>query len=192
MVFVERCKNPKAATILLRGANDMLLDEVERSINDALHTVRNILREPKIVPGGGAVEIELSLRIKQFAKTVSGKEQRAIIAFAEALEEIPSILAQTAGMDTLQTVMDLIKLHSEGKIAAGVDVLNGKIHENMYELNVVEPALVKKQVIKSATEAATTILKIDDVIAAAPKKEEEKKKEKKEEEEEEKTSSTEF
>ncbi len=190
MVFVERCKNPKAVTILLRGANDMLLDEVERSINDALHAVRNILRDPKIVPGGGAVEIELALRLRKYAETISGREQLAVLAFAEALEEIPAILAQTAGMDTLQTIMDLRKLHSEGKIAAGIDVLNGKIAEDMFAINVVEPVIVKKQVIKSATEAATTILKIDDVIAAAPKKEEEKKEKKKEEEEEEEKTSS--
>ncbi len=191
MVFVERCKNPKAATILLRGANDMLLDEVERSLNDALHAVRNILREPKIVPGGGAIEVEIAMRIRKYAETIGGREQLAILAFADALEEIPAILAQTAGMDTLQTIMDLRKLHAEGKVAAGVDVINGKISEDMFSINVVEPAIVKKQVIKSATEAATTILKIDDVIAAAPKREEEEKKgKKKEEEEEEKT--TEF
>ena len=192
MVFVEGCKNPKAATILLRGANDMLLDEVERSINDALHAVRNILRDPKIVPGGGAIEIELAMRLRKWAESIGGREQLAILAFADALEEIPAILAQTAGMDPLQTIMDLRKLHAEGKIAAGVDVINGKISEDMFVLNVVEPAIVKKQVIKSATEAATTILKIDDVIAAAPKKEEEEKKGKKKEEEEEEEKKTEF
>jgi len=186
MVFIEGCKNPKAVTILLRGANDMLLDEVERSINDALHAARNILREPKVVPGGGAVEIELAIRLRKWAETIGGKEQLAVLAFADALEDIPAVLAQTAGMDTLEAIMELRKLHADGKVSAGIDVLNGKIRDDMLSINVMEPAIVKKQVLKSATEAATTILKIDDVIAAAPKKEEKKEKEKKEEEEEEK------
>ncbi|MCI4437407.1 MAG: thermosome subunit, partial [Ignisphaera sp.] len=189
MVFIENCKNPKAITILLRGANDMLLDEVERSLNDALNTVRNILRDPKIVPGGGAVEIEVAMRLRKWAETIGGKEQLAVIAFADALEEIPSVLAQTAGIDVLGTIMELRKLHAEGKIAAGIDVLNGKVVDDMTKLNVIEPVIVKKQILKSATEAATTVLKIDDVIAASPKKEEKGKKEEgKKEEEESKTS----
>ncbi len=189
MVFVERCKNPKAATILLRGANDMLLDEVERSINDGLHTVRNLLRDPKVVPGGGAVEIELAMRLRKWAESVGGREQLAVMAFADAVEEIPQVLAQTAGADVLETVMELRKLHSEGKQAAGIDVLNGKVIDDITKINVLEPVAVKKQILKSATETATTILKIDDVIAASPKKEEKGKapSEKKEEEEGEKT-----
>ncbi|MEM0005566.1 MAG: thermosome subunit beta, partial [Ignisphaera sp.] len=127
MVFVERCKNPRAVTILLRGANDMLLDEVERSINDGLNTVRNILRDPKIAFGGGAVEIEVAMRLRKWAESVGGREQLAILAFADALEEIPSILAQTAGMDVLGTIMELRRHHAEGKITAGVDVINGKV-----------------------------------------------------------------
>ena len=172
MVFIEGTENPKSATILLRGANDMILDEVERNINDALNAVRNILREPKIIGGGGAAEIEVALRLRKFAESIGGKEQLAIQAFAEAVEEIPSILANTAGMDVLDTILDLRKLHSEGKINAGVDVINGKVVDDMSSINIVDPVLVKKQVIKAATEAATTILKIDDVIGAAPKKEE--------------------
>ncbi|MEM0339715.1 MAG: TCP-1/cpn60 chaperonin family protein, partial [Ignisphaera sp.] len=190
MVFVENCKNPRAVTILLRGANDMLLDEVERSLNDALNTVRNILRDPKIVYGGGAAEVEVAMRLRKWAETVGGREQLAIMAFADALEEIPTVLAQTAGMDVLETLMELRKLHSEGKTAAGIDVVNGKVAESMEKLNVIEPVIVKKQILKSATETATTVLKIDDVIAASPKREEKgKKEEKKEEEEESKTPS---
>ncbi|MEM4612583.1 MAG: thermosome subunit alpha [Ignisphaera sp.] len=184
MVFVERCKNPRAVTILLRGANDMLLDEVERSINDGLNTVRNILRDPKIAFGGGAVEIEVAMRLRKWAESVGGREQLAILAFADALEEIPSILAQTAGMDVLGTIMELRRHHAEGKITAGVDVINGKVTEDISVLNVVEPVIVKKQIIKSATETASAILKIDDVIAASPKREEKGKKEEKKEEEE--------
>jgi len=175
MVFIEGCKNPKAVTILLRGANDMLLDETERSINDALHALRNILREPKVVAGGGAVEIELALRLRKYAESVGGKEQLAIQAFADALEEIPSVLASTAGMDVLDTIMQLRKLHAEGKINAGIDVLNSKVAEDMTLINVIEPTIVKKQIVKSATEAASAILKIDDLIAASPMKKEKEK-----------------
>ena len=174
MIFIEGAKNPKSVTILIRGANDMLLDEAERSIQDALHVLRNVLREPKVLPGGGAPEIELALALREHARKVGGKHQLAIEAFAEALENIPTILAESAGLDALATIMDLRKLHSEGKKNAGVDVLNGKIAEDMTLLNIYEPILVKKQAIKSATEAAVAILKIDDIVAAAPTKKEEK------------------
>jgi thermosome len=182
MVFIEKCKNPKAVTILLRGANDMLLDEAERNLQDALHVLRNVMRKPKIVPGGGAMEVELAMRLREYARKVGGKEQLAIEAYADALEEIPMILAESAGMDALQTLMDLRKLHAEGKKYAGIDVINAKVVDDMTKINVIEPILVKEQVLKSATEAATTILKIDDVIAAAPSKKEGKKKGKGEEE----------
>ncbi|NPA99316.1 MAG: thermosome subunit, partial [Crenarchaeota archaeon] len=176
MVFIEGCKNPKAVTILIRGANDMILDEVERSLKDALNVLRNVMKEPKILPGGGAIEVELALRLRDYAAKIGGKEQLAIEAFATALEEIPMILAETAGLDPLEALMKLRQLHSEGKIYAGIDVINGKVVEDMTAINVVEPAIVKKNVIKSATEAATTILKIDDIIAASPLKKEEKEK----------------
>ncbi|ALL01695.1 thermosome alpha subunit [Pyrodictium delaneyi] len=181
MVFIEGCPNPKAVTILIRGANDMVLDEAERSLNDALHVLRNVLRKPMIVPGGGAVEVELALRLRKFAESLGGKEQLAVEAYADALEEIPMILAESAGMDALQALMDLRRLHAEGKTFAGIDAINAKIEEDMTKINVIEPILVKEQVLKSATEAATTILKIDDVIAAAPKTEEKKGKKGKEE-----------
>jgi thermosome len=179
MVFVEGAKNPKAVTILLRGANDMILDETERSLNDGLHAVRNIIREPKIVAGGGAVEVELALRLRKIAESVGGKEQLAFQAFADAVEEIAAILASTAGMDVLDTIMNLRKVHAEGKASAGIDVLNAKILDDMTKINVIDPVLVKKQVLKAAVEAATSLLKIDDVIGAAPKKEEKKGEEKK-------------
>ncbi len=178
MVFIEGCKNPKAVSILLRGANDMVLDEAERSINDALHVLRNVMREPKIVAGGGAAEVELALRLREYARNVGGKEQLAIEAFADALEEIPMILAETAGLDPLDALMQLRNMHTEGKVNAGIDVLGGKVIEDISTINVLEPVIVKKQTIKSAAEAAATILKIDDVIAAAPPKRTGKEKEK--------------
>ena len=174
MIFIEGAKNPKSVTILIRGANDMILDEAERSIQDALHVLRNVLREPKVLPGGGAPEIELALALREHARKVGGKHQLAIEAFADALENIPTILAESAGLDALNTIMDLRKLHAEGKKNAGVDVVNGKISEDITTINVYEPILVKKQAIKSATEAAVAILKIDDIIAASPTKKEEK------------------
>jgi len=183
MVFIEGAKNPRSVTILLRGANDMLLDEAERNLNDVLHGLRNIMREPKIVGGGGAPEVELALRLREFAATVGGKEQLAIEAFADALETIPSVLAESAGMDPLDTVMQLRSLHSKGLKFAGVDVLNGKTADDMISVNVYEPLVVKKQVIKGAAEAAIALLKIDDLIAAAPPKKEEKGKEGEEKEE---------
>jgi thermosome len=188
MVFIEGAKNPRSVTILLRGANDMLLDEAERNLNDVLYGLRNIMREPKIVGGGGAPEVELALRLREFAATVGGKEQLAIEAFADALETIPSVLAESAGMDPLDTVMQLRSLHSKGLKFAGVDVLNGKVADDMISVNVYEPLLVKKQVIKGAAEAAIALLKIDDLIAAAPPKKEEKGKEGEEKKEEESSS----
>ena len=174
MIFIEGAKNPKSVTILVRGANDMLLDEAERSIEDALHVLRNVLRDPKVVGGGGAPEVELALKLREFARTVGGKQQLAVEAFAEALEEIPTILAESAGLDALESIMKLRQYHADGKVFAGVDVLNGEIVEDMTAKNVYEPILVKKQAIKSAAEAALAILKIDDLIAAAPPKKEEK------------------
>ncbi len=174
MIFVEGVKNPKSVTILLRGANDMLLDEAERSIQDALHVLRNVMRDQKIIGGGGAPEIELALKLRKYAQTLSGKVQLAVQSFADALEEIPMILAETSGQDPLEALMKMRRLHSEGKINAGVNALKGDIVENTIEDNVIEPLAVKKQAIKSASEAAVTILKIDDIISAAPPKKKEK------------------
>jgi thermosome len=170
MVFIEGARNPRAVNILLRGSNDMALDEAERSVTDGIHALRNVLRDPVILPGGGAVEQELAIRLRDYARSVGGKEQLAIEAFAEALEEVPQILAETAGMEPISALMQLRSMHAKGLVNAGVDVMNGKIAEDMLSLNVVDPIRVKEQVIKGASEAATAILKIDDVIAAAPPK----------------------
>jgi len=174
MIFVEGVKNPKSVTILLRGANDMLLDEAERSIQDALHVLRNVMRDQKIIGGGGAPEIELALKLRKYAQTLSGKVQLAVQSFADALEEIPMILAETSGQDPLEALMKMRRLHSEGNVNAGVNALKGEIVENTIKENVIEPLAVKKQAIKSASEAAVTILKIDDIISAAPPKKKEK------------------
>ncbi|MCC6034252.1 MAG: TCP-1/cpn60 chaperonin family protein [Desulfurococcaceae archaeon] len=184
MVFIEGCKNPKAVTILVRGASDMVLDEIERSLKDALNVLRNVFKTPKICSGGGATELEIAMKLRDYAAKVGGKEQLAIEAFAAALEEIPMILASSTGKDPLEVLMKLRQLHGEGHIHAGINVITGEVVKNMIEENVIEPLLVKEAMIKTAVEAALAIMKIDDVIAASPaKKEKEKEKEKKEEEE---------
>ncbi|MGB9725935.1 MAG: TCP-1/cpn60 chaperonin family protein, partial [Fervidicoccaceae archaeon] len=178
MVFVEGVKNARSVTILLRGANDIILDEAERSINDALHVLRNVMKDPKVIGGGGAPEIELALQLRKYAMTLGGKKQLAVEAVADALETVPMILAETSGLDALDSLMKLRQLHSEGKTQAGVNAITGEIVENTFNENIIEPIIVKKQAIKSAVEAAITILKIDDLIAAQPpKKEKEKGKE---------------
>ncbi|MGC9050512.1 thermosome subunit alpha [Pyrobaculum sp.] len=190
MVFVEDIPNPRAVTILVRGGSDRILDEVERSLQDALHVARDLFREPKIVPGGGAFEVEVARRVREYARKLPGKEQLAALKFADAVEHIPTILALTAGLDPVDAIAELRRRHDNGEVAAGVDVHGSKITD-MAAMNVWDPLIVKKQVIKSAVEAAIMILRIDDIIAAgAPKKEE--KKGKKGEEGEEKKEETKF
>ncbi len=165
MVFVTGCKNPKAVTILIRGGTEHIVDEVERSLTDSIKVVKTALESGKVVAGGGAPEIELSLRLRQWAPTLGGREQLAAEAFANALEIIPRSLAENAGLDPIDILVELRKAHENGEKYAGVNVFSGKI-ENMKELGVLEPLRVKKQAISSATEVAIMILRIDDVIAA--------------------------
>ncbi|MEM2846529.1 MAG: thermosome subunit beta [Nitrososphaerota archaeon] len=186
MVFIEGCENPKAITILIRGGTKRLVDEAERSIKDALNVVKDVLVEPKIVAGGGAPEVEVSLALRDYAKTLPGKEQLAVEKFAEAVEIVPAQLAENAGLDPIEALVNLRAKHKEGQRWAGINVFEGKI-DDMYKLNVLEPVLVKKQAIKSAVEAAAMILRIDDIIAAS-RLEEKKGGKGKEEKEEEETS----
>ncbi|MEM3833180.1 MAG: thermosome subunit alpha [Thermoprotei archaeon] len=173
MLFIEQCKNPKAVTILVRGASELILDEAERSIHDALSVCRNVLQTGKLVAGGGAAEIELAIRARDFANKLSGKEQLAAQKFAEALEIIPIILAETSGLEPIDALVELRALHAKGETVYGVDALKGKI-DDMVKLNILDPMNVKAQAIKAATEVAIMILRIDDIIAASPKKEEKK------------------
>ena len=193
MVFVEGCENPRAVTILVRGGTQRIVDEAERSIKDAINVVKDILMEPRIVAGGGAIETELALRLRDYARTLPGKEQLAVEKFAEALEIVPIQLAENAGLDPVESIVTLRSKHKEGERWYGVDVLNNRLHD-MMSLNVIDPVAVKKQVIKSAVEAASLVLKIDDIIAASKLSEKESKKEgkKKEEEEEEKGGTSKF
>jgi thermosome len=181
MIFVEGCKNPKSVSILIRGGSKHIMDEAERSFHDILCVIRNILQEPKVVAGGGAVEIEVAQRIRKWAKTLKGKEQLAALRFADAVEAIPVTLAENAGLDPVDILVELKARHDKGEKWAGVDVIQGKV-SNTWELGIIEPLVVKKQIIKSATEATIMILRIDDVIAAAPPSAEKEKKGEKESE----------
>ncbi len=169
MTFVEGCKNPRSVTILIRGATERIVDEAERSVHDALCVVRDIVEEPKILAGGGAPELEISRALKKYAETLHGKEQLAVKSFAEAVEAIPSTLAENAGLDPIDILSELRARHEKGETWTGVEVNTGKV-QGMIEAGVFEPISVKKQVIKSASEAASMILKIDDVIAAGKAK----------------------
>lgn len=182
MVFVEGCENPKSITILIRGGTKRIVDEAERSIKDALNVVKDVVVEGKIVAGGGAPETEVALGLRDYAKTLAGKEQLAVEKFAEAMEIVPIQLAENAGMDPIEIVVNLRARHKEGEKWAGVNVFAGKI-DDMWKLEVLEPVLVKKQVIKSAVEAASMILKIDDIIAASKLEEKKPGKEREEKEE---------
>ena len=165
MVFIEGCKNPRAVAILIRGGAERIVDEAERSLHDALCVVRDVVQEPKILAGGGAPEIEVAKALRDYASSLTGREQLAAQSFAEAIEVVPTALAENAGLDPIDIISELRARHEKGETWAGIDVFEGKV-KDMRELNVYDPLAVKKQVIKSATEAATMILKIDDVIAA--------------------------
>jgi len=165
MIFVTKCENPKAVTILVRGGTEHVVDETERAIKDALGDLAATLKDGKAVAGGGSVETELALKLKDFAETLSGKEQLAVQAYAEALEIIPRTLAENSGLDAIEILTELKAAHEKGNKDYGVEVFEGKI-KNMWEEGVIEPLRVKTQALKSATEVANMILRIDDVIAA--------------------------
>jgi len=169
MTFIEGCKHPRAVTILIRGGTQRIVDEAERSIHDALSVVKDLVEEPKIVAGGGSPELEVSRQLKKYAETLPGREQLAVMGFAEALEVIPTTLAENAGLDPIDVLSELRARHEKGEIWAGIEVLTGRV-QDMTKAGVYEPLAVKKQIIKSATEAASMILKIDDVIAAGKTK----------------------
>ncbi|MDD1767070.1 MAG: TCP-1/cpn60 chaperonin family protein [Methanomassiliicoccales archaeon] len=168
MTFITGCKNPKAVSIVIRGGTEHVIDEVERSLHDALRVVGVTLEDGKAVAGGGSTEIELSLRLKDFAASIGGREQLAIEAFAQAMEIVPWTLAENAGLDAIDVIIRLKSAH-EGKGSDtkyyGVD-LSSVDPKNMLKENVIEPLRVKTQAVKAATEVASMILRIDDVIAA--------------------------
>ena len=163
-VFIEGCRNPHSVTILIRGGSQRVVDEVDRSLHDALMVVKDVVENPSIVAGGGSPEAYLSGQLKELADTFDGREQLAIRQYAEALESIPLTIAENAGMDPIDTIIALRAKQSGGKKSIGINAREGKIG-NMYALDIVEPRVVKEQIIKSATETACMVLRIDDVIA---------------------------
>ena len=170
MTFVEGCKSPRSVTILVRGGTERIVDEAERSLHDALCVIRDVVREPKIVAGGGAPEAEVAHKLRKWAEGLSGREQLAALNFAEALEVVPITLAENSGLDPIDILVGVRAQHEKGVKWAGVDVFSGKVRD-MREIEIYEPLAVKRQIVKSASEAATMILKIDDVIAATKMRE---------------------
>jgi archaeal chaperonin len=166
-VFIEKCRNAKAVSILLRGGSQRVVDEAERSLHDALMVVKDIVEKPAIVAGGGAPEAHVAHRLRSWATGVSGREHLAIEAFAEALESIPITLAENAGMDLIDTIIQIRSAQAAGRNPwAGVDVKQMKVAD-MREKNIIEPLVVKEQVLSSATEVTDMILRIDNILAAA-------------------------
>ena len=163
-VFIEGCKHPQSVTMLIRGGTQRVIDEVDRSIHDALMVVKDVIEKPEIVAGGGAPEAFAAAQLKDWADNFDGREQLAIKKYAEALEVIPLTIAENAGMDSIDTMATLRSRHNQGQKWTGIDAKNTKIAD-MMAIHVVEPIVVKEQIIKSATEAACMILRIDDVIA---------------------------
>lgn len=165
MIFVEGCEKAKAVSIILHGVSEQFLEEMERALDDAHNVVLDVIRSGKIVPGGGAPEIRVAERLRQYASTLEGREQLAIRAFAEAVEAIPLTLAENAGFDPVDTLAGLRAKHGQGMKNYGLNLTTGE-PADMLAMGVVEPLKVKTQAIKSAAEAATMVLRVDDVIAA--------------------------
>jgi len=165
-VYIEGCKHPHSVTLLIRGGSQRVIDEVDRSIHDALMVVKDVIEKPEIVAGGGAPEAFVASQLKEWANNFDGREQLAIKKYAEALETIPLTIAENAGMDPIDTMATLRSKQNQGQKWTGIDARNTKIAD-MLAIDVVEPIVVKEQIIKSATEAACMILRIDDVIAVS-------------------------
>jgi len=165
-VFIEGCKNPKAVSLLLRGGSQRVIDEADRSIHDALMVIKDVVEKPMVVYGGGAPEAYVATKLRVWAQSLSGREQLAVEKFAEALESIPIALARNAGMNPIDAITQLRSKQSAGANWTGIDVINGIVGD-MQKSEVVEPIKVKEQVIKSATETANMILRIDNVVASS-------------------------
>jgi thermosome len=165
MLFIEQCKNPHAVSIVIRGGTGHVVDEVDRSLHDTLRVLGSVIEDGKVVAGGGSVETELALRLKDYGASLKGREQLAVEKFAEAMEVIPRTLAENSGLDPIDKLVALKAAHERGEKNAGLDVYTGKIVD-MRANNVIEPLRTKRQAVESAAEAAIMILKIDDVIAA--------------------------
>ena len=166
LTYVRGCRNPKALTILIHGGTEHVIDEIERAIKDGLGDVVCSLKSGLVVPGGGAIEIELAKRLREFSQGLSGREQLAVEEFASALEFIPITLAENAGIDPIDALTELKSRHDSGERNAGLNLFNNKV-ENVLEARIIEPLKIKTQAINSATDVAIMILRIDDVIASS-------------------------
>jgi thermosome len=166
MIFVRECKNPKAVTILVRGSTQHVVDEIDRSIEDAVGAVASALEVGKVVAGAGSPEAEVAKRLRKIAEKYSGREQLAIVAFAEAMEVIPRSLAENGGLDPIDILVELRAAHDQGKVMYGINLNNGSVAD-AWQMGVIEPLKVKTQAVKSSSEAAEMILRIDDVISAS-------------------------
>ena len=165
-IFIEECKDPKSVVILIRGGTELIIDEVDRAIHDALCVVRDVVEDQKLVGGGGAPEVETAIQLRKFASTLGGREQLAVEIFADSLDIIPKTLAENAGLDQIDALMNLRTAHQKGNKFAGTDLDTGDVVDDMFKIGVVEPTVVKIQAIRSSTEATSMILRIDDVIAS--------------------------
>ena len=165
MIFVTGCENPTAVSLMLRGGTEHVVDGLERALEDALRVVGVTIEDGKLVSGGGSPEVELSLRLHEYANSLTGREQLAVNAFADSLEIIPRTLAENAGLDPIDKLVEMTSQHKDGKIHSGLDVYTGDVVD-MWERGIVEPLRVKTQAISAAAEAAVMILRIDDVIAS--------------------------
>lgn len=165
-VFIEGCRHPKSVSLLLRGGSQRVVDEVERSVHDAIMVVKDVMEMPSIVAGGGAPETYTATKLRTWSKTLEGREQLAAEKFAEALESIPLTLAENAGMDPIDTLTNLRSKQLKGEKWIGIDVMKAKV-ANMKSSDIIEPLAVKQQIVSAATEAACMILRIDDVIATS-------------------------
>ena len=167
MIIIKDCNNPKSVSILLRGSIDKMIDEAERAIHDGICVIGDLIKNNSIVPGGGAIEVELARRLRKYAQSIGGREQLAIEALAESFEIIPKILAINSGFDPIDKIIELRAKHDlKNNNSYGINVFNGKIEEMIEKNKVVEPLEVKLQQISSLIEAVSMILRIDDVVAA--------------------------
>lgn len=166
--YIRGCKNPKAMTILIRGGTEHIISEIERALKDGMGVVASVLKDKKILPGAGAIEVELAKRLRDYSQSLGGREQLAVEEFASALEFIPITLAENAGLDPIDILTELRARHGKGETNAGINLLTGKIEDSI-TAGIIEPIRIKQQAIDSATEVAVMILRIDDVIAASSK-----------------------
>lgn len=169
MTYIKGCKNPKAVTILIHGGTKHILDEIERAFLDGIGDIVSTIETGLVVPGGGAIEIELGKRLREFSNTLQGRERLAVEEFANALEFIPTTLAENAGLDPIDILTELKAKHESGDKNAGLNLFTNKV-ENVLNARIIEPYKIKSQALSSATDVATMILRIDDVIAAKPAK----------------------